>query len=40
LRLKPEQLNVKQFYVEVELQRTKALGVRMRHRKQRPTAVM
>ena len=38
LSVKSEQRNVKRF--NVESRRTKALGVRMRHRKQRPAAVM
>jgi len=32
--------NVKRFDEKVEWRRTKELGVRMRHRKQRPAAVM
>jgi len=35
-----EQRNVKRFDVKVEWWWAKALGIRMRHRKQRPTAVM
>jgi len=40
--VKSETRNVERFDVESELKRrrTKALGARMRHRKQRPTAVM
>jgi len=38
LNLKSEERSVKRFHVE--WRRTKALGVRMRHRKQRLTAVM